>query len=182
MDITKGQIQEIKRLVRAANRRLERATGGQEAYIKSYIRKLTGGSEKFSAAYKGLTGAQAAKKIEMLKKFMEKETTTTKTGWKKLKKESIRKANKSLTGQGYDLTDEELSEILEQIEAGSNEEFYRAVNLVTAEKIKSGENWEASSDKIAEVLNQKMDFQDALRAALKANPNLKPGGGQLNQS
>lgn len=172
MDITKGQIQEIKRLVRAANRRLERATGGQEAYIKSYIRKLTGDSEKFSAAYKGLTGAQAAKKIEMLKKFMEKETTTTKTGWKKFKKESIRKANKSLTGQGYDLTDEELSEILEQIEAGSNEEFYRAVNLVTVEKIKSGENWEVSSDKIAEVLNQKADFQTALKRALEANPNI----------
>lgn len=180
MDITKGQIAEIKKLVRAANRRLERATGGQEAYIKAYIKRLTGGSEKFSAAYKGLTGAQAAKKIEMLNKFMDKRETTTKTGWKELKKESIRKANKSLTGQGYDLTDQELAEILDQIDAGSNEEFYRAINLVTAEKIKEGENWDLSSDKVAEVLNQKMDFQDALRAALKANPNLKPGGGQFN--
>ncbi len=173
MDITKGQIKEIQRLVRAANRRLERATGGQKDYIKSQIRTLTGGAEKFSAKYKGLTGAQAQKKIADLNKFMENKITKKKE-WEPFKKESIRKSNASLRKQGYDLTDEELAEILEQIEAGSNEEFYRAINLVTAEKAKLKDKWDSTSDKVAEVLNQKIGFQDALQAALEANPRINP--------
>lgn len=175
MDITKGQIADIKKLVRAANRRLERASGGLESYIKSQIRTLTGGAEKFSASYKGFTTVQAQKKIEMLNKFLKNEVTK-KSGFKQFKKEAISKSAAALEKKGYDLTDQELAEILDQIEAGSNEEFYRAINLVQAKKIEEGRNWSPSADKVAEILNQRIDFQDALAQALRANPNLKPGG------
>lgn len=172
MKISPEQIADIKKLVRAANRRIERATGGQASYIESYVKRVTGGSEKFSAAYKGLSAAEASKKIEMLERFMSKKETTTKTGWKEFKKESIRKSNAALSEMGYDLTDEELAEILEQIDAGSNEEFYRAINLVTAKKVEEGRSWDPTADKVAEAINQKIDFQGALKAALQANPNI----------
>ena len=179
MDITKGQIKEIQMLVRAANRRLERAVGGQKDYIKSQIKVLTG-SEKFSAKYKGLTSTQAQKKIEMLNKFMENKITKKKA-WPAFKADAIRKSNIGITAQGYNLTDEELADILDQIEEGINEEFYRAVNLVHAEKIINRDKWEATSDKVAAVLNQKIEFQDALAQALRIDPNLNPGKKQLSK-
>lgn len=166
MNITPQQKAEIKALTRAANRRLERAVGGQKRYIESYIRKVTGGSSKFFAAYKGLSAQEAEKKIEMLKRFMSKRMTTTKKGWK----EFVKNVNAGLSENGYTLTDEEMADILEQIDMASNEEFYRAVNLVTAKKVEEGASWDPSLEKIREVINQRIDFQGALKAALQANP------------
>lgn len=176
MDITKGQIADIQKLVRAANRRLERASGGQKRYIENYIKKLTGGDKKFSAAYKGLSAAEAEKKIKQLNRFMSKKRTTTKKGWK----EFVHNINAGLSKKGYELTDEELADILDQIDQASNDEFYRAVNLVTAKKAEMSASWDPSVEKIIEAIEQKIDFQNALKMALNANPNLKPGG-KLNE-
>lgn len=170
MNITQGQKKELKDLTRAANRRLERATGGQKRYIEAYIKRVTGGSEKFSASYRGLSAAEVEKKIEQLERFMSKKMTTTKKGWK----DFVKNVNKGLSGKGYDLTDEELADILDQIDQSSNEEFYRAVNLVTAKKAEEGSSWDPSMEKIIEVIDQKIDFQNALKMALKANPNIGP--------
>lgn len=170
MNITQGQKKDLKDLTRAANRRLERATGGQKRYIESYIKRVTGGAEKFSAAYKGLSAAEVEKKIEQLERFISKRMTTTKKGWT----DFVKNVNEGLSRKGYKLTDEELADILDQIDQGSNEEFYRAVNLVTAKKAEEGSSWDPSIEKIKEVIDQKIDFQNALKMALEANPNIGP--------
>ena len=167
MKISPQQIADIKKLVRAANRRLERATGGHERYIQSYIRRVTGGEEKFSARYKGLTAQEAEKKIEILKRFLDNDISKKK-GWK----EFVKSVNEGLSKGGYELTDDEMADILDQIDQASNEEFYRAVNLVTAKKVEEGRSWDPTADKVAEAINQKIDFQGALKAALQANPNI----------
>ncbi len=162
--ITKQQIQTIRSATRAANRRIERASGGQRSYLEYYVTKLTG-APKFSAATKGLTFEQAAKKIELLNKFFASETTTI-TGWRKLKRENVEKANDTLEEQGYDLTDDELAEILEQLDDANTQEFYRAVNLVQAAKM--DENWKGTKEDITAAIAQKFTAQEALRMALEA--------------
>ena len=69
---------------------------------------------------------------------------------------------------GYDLTDQELAEILEQIDAGDKREFYRAVNLVQAAKDEAGEDWAPSSAKISQAIAEKATAQQALEKALGA--------------
>lgn len=161
--MTPLQAAEIRKLTRRANRRIERAKGGQETYLKGIVKRATG-AEKFSAATKGLTYEQAAAKLKQLDKFLGTRSTTRK-GWKEIKRKSVKKANNTLNLYGYDLTDEELAEILKQIGGASREEFYRAVNLVSAAKGK--EDWEGTADQIADAINQKLDYQEALTLALE---------------
>lgn len=162
--ITKQQANAIRKATRAANRRIERATGGQKSYLEYYVTKLTGGP-KFSAATKGLTYEEASRKIELLNKFFGAKQTTI-TGWKEAKKAAVQKANETLSEEGYDLTDEELAEILEQIDDGNNQAFYRAVNLVQVAKSK--DSWEGTKSDIAEAIAQKYTSQEAFRMALEA--------------
>lgn len=168
--ITPQQVAEIKKLTRRANRRIERATGGQEAYLKSIVQRVTGGSSKFSAATKGLSFEQAAAKLEKLDRFLGTMSSTRK-GWDWIRKEIVHKANQTLGQQGYDLTDEELAEILIQVDADNKREFYRAINLVTAKKVDIDKE-ELYPDEIAEAVAQKASFQQALKAALEANPEI----------
>lgn len=161
--MTPLQVAEIRKLTRRANRRIERATGGQETYLKGLVKRATG-AEKFSAATKGLTYEQAAAKLKQLDKFLGTRSTT-RAGWKAIKRESVKKANDTLEMYGYDLTDEELAEILEQIGDAGRENFYRAVNLVSAAK--GDEDWEGTADQVADAINQKLDYQEALTLALE---------------
>ena len=165
-EITKEQKEKIRTLTRRANRRIERSTGGQRTYLEWQVKRATG-QEKFSAAYKGMTERQAAAQISKLEKFLGAKTTT-KTGWRRAKAQSIRKANENLTGQGYNLTDEELADILEQLDSDSTADFYRAVNLVEAAKEEAGDDWDPTADNIAEIIEERASAQEALERALKA--------------
>lgn len=164
--ITQDQKNEIRKLTRRANRRIERATGGQKSYLTGQVRRATG-AEKFSASYKGMTERQAAAQIAKLKKFLGTKTSTI-GGWKETKSKSVSRANKTLTGQGYNLTDEELADILEQLESESRSEFYRAVNLVQAAKEADEEGAYLSSEDIANIIKERASAQEALERALKA--------------
>ena len=170
MNITPQQAAEIKKLTRRANRRIERATGGQESYLESIVQRTTG-AKKFSAATKGLTYEQAAKKLKELDRFLGAKTSTI-TGWKKEKVENVRKGAESLGRQGYDITDEEFAEILKQIDAKNKQELYAAVNKVQAVKAAAGEEWTGSSQQIADAIAEKMTFQQALEAAIVARPEI----------
>lgn len=172
MNITPQQAAAIKKVVRAANRRLERAqekSPGQARYIESLIRKMTGGSRKFSAATAGLTYEQAAKKIEMINKFMSREATK-RTYWEKTRLEMVSRANKKLSG--YELTDQELADIMIQVENAKDIEFYRAVNLVSAAKAELGSAWQDDYQQIADAINQRINYQQSLQMALEARPGL----------
>lgn len=162
MQATKQQRQAIKSVVRAANRRLERASEGQRRALEYYVRKETG-QAKWSAATKGMTYEQASKLIAQLNKFMESEYSTIR-GWKKIKEQSVAKANQTLGRSGYTLTDEELSEIFMQVDTGDYKEKYRAINLVQVEKQKP--YWSGGAGQIAAAIAQKASYQDALKAAL----------------
>lgn len=160
--ITRSQIQEIRTLTRRANRRIERATGGQKRALQHYA-----GGAKFSAATRGMSAQQGQAQIEKLKRFLGSPATTIK-GWRKIKRENVRKANETLENMGYDLTDEELADILEQLEDSSGTNFYRAVNLVQAAKQDAGEDWEGTEEQIQEAIMQKASAQQALEEALSA--------------
>ena len=166
--MTKAQQEEIKLLTRRANRRLERAPQGQRKALEYYVQKATGAT-KFSAASKGFTYEQAELKLKTLRKFLEARSTTRK-GWDAVKRENVRKANETLSEQGYDLTDEELAEILTQIDSSNRSELYRAVNLVQAAKQEAEEEdlWEGSSKQIAETIGTKATAQEALKKAIQA--------------
>lgn len=167
--ITKEQKQQIRLMTRRANRRIERATEGQRSALEYYINKATG-ADKFSAATKGLTAEQAEAKIKILDRFLHSDSSY-RTGWDRIKAENVKKANETLKTQGYDLTDEELAEVLEQVDTSSKKDFYKAINLVEAKKIESGESWEGSPDEITSAITEKITYQRALEKALEARAN-----------
>ena len=182
--ITKEQKQQIRTLTRRANRRIERATPGQTRALEYYVNKATG-ADKFSAATKGMTQQQAAKQLEILNRFLAGETST-RAGWDKLKAEQVGKANATLTSQGYDLTDEELAEILIQVDTENTKDYYKAVNLVEAAKYEMNkeaeealaddpnadvEFWTGSAEQIKKALAEKKTYQQALTDALQARAN-----------
>lgn len=175
--LTQQQKAEIRRLTRAANRRLERASSGQRKALQYWVSKMTGqqGSTKFSSSFKGLTYEQAQAKIEKLEQFMQAKTTTI-SGWRATKAANVAKANETLGKQGYDLTDEELAEIFMQLDAAGTVDTYRAINLVQAAKWKAdkaGGVWDGSSDEIAKAIGQKATAAQALQQALEARQSLK---------
>lgn len=165
MDATRQQKEAIKKLTRRANRRIERASKGQAKALEYYVMKMTG-AKKFSAASKGLSYEEAALKLKQLDKFLGAKSTTI-TGWREIKKKNVEKANETLSDMGYDLTDDELSEILVQIESGDTKEFYRAVNLVQAAK-GSRDAEELTGKEIANIISEKVSYQQALERALAA--------------
>lgn len=168
MNITQQQAAAIRKLTRAANRRIERASGAQKSYIQSLV---PGGSRKFSAATKGLSFEEAALKLKQLEKFMGTKTTKI-TEWKEAKQRSVKAGAAKLGVQGYDLTDAEFAEILKQVDAKNKQELYAAVNKVQAAKVAAGEEWTGSSEQIADAIAEKMTFQQALEEAIAARPEI----------
>lgn len=169
-EMTSAQKKAIRTLTRRANRRIERTVEkgyeGQQAALEYYVQQLTG-DKKFSSATAGLSYEQAALKIKQLEKFLAARPTMIKE-WKKIKKQAVSKANETLRLQGYDLTDKELAEILEQIDAKDKKDFYRAVNLVQAAKEEQASTWEGASDQIAKAIAEKATYQQAQEMALQA--------------
>lgn len=164
--ITQEQIKEIQKLVRRANRRIERASGGQLRYLESVVRRATGGQTKFSAAYKGLSETEAKHKIEKLEDFLGA-MSTTRVGWDWIKKEIVHKTGEKLSKMGYTLTDEEIADILQQVDGKSSVDYYRAINLVQAAKW-DVEDREYNYQEIADIIGEKASAQEALKKAIKA--------------
>lgn len=164
--ITEAQKAAIKKLTRRANARIGSATGGRRSYLEHQVFRATG-KERFSAATKGLTFEEAALKLKNLERFFEARSAT-KAGWDEMVAENVAKANKTLQSRGYNLTDEELAEILEQIEEGKDKRknYYRAINLVSARKAKMGDSWDASSEEISAAIAEKATYQQAYKRAL----------------
>lgn len=164
--ITQQQKADIRRLVRAANRRIERAGAGQTKALEYYVQKATG-QKKWSSAMKGMTAEQAAFRIKQLESFMEGKSTTIR-GWREIKSQNVSKANETLSEMGYDFDDEELAEILMQIDTADKKDFYKAINLVQAAKDEAGDAWEGSKKQIQKALAEKATAQEALDKAIQA--------------
>lgn len=153
--VTKDQTALIRRLTRRANRRIERAKGGQKAYLESIV---SGG--KFSAATKGMSQQQAAAQIRKLEKFLNR-MSTTRVGWDWIRKEIVHKAAQTLSKQGYSITDDELAEILMQIDASDKTEYYRVINIVEAKK-NEDPGWKGTAANIQAAIEEKISAQQAL--------------------
>ena len=134
---------------------------------------------------KGMTQQQAAKQLEILNRFLTGETST-RAGWDKLKALQVNKANTKLTSQGYNLTDDELAEILIQIDTENTKDYYKAVNLVEAAKYEMNKEaaealeedptadvvfWSGTAEQIKAALAEKKTYQQALVDALQARAN-----------
>lgn len=175
MKISQATYQELRKLVRAANRRIERATPGQQKALEYYVKRATG-AKKWSSAAKDMTPQQASARIQQLRKFMGyneqnkqvEQVTSTRTGWEAIKQSNVAKANATFGRRraGHNLTDEEMAEILMQLDDASKKEFYHAVNKVQAMKGYMGDQWTGSREDIARALSMKWSAQDAYKRAL----------------
>ena len=164
--ITRKQIEDIRKKTRAANRRLERASEGQRKALEWYIGRAQGGT-KFSAATKGLTYQEAKKKLKDLDKFLGAKSSKI-TGWREIKEQQVHNANLKWKKYGYDLTDEELANILIQIETKNKDDYYTAVDLVQAEKKKKGDKWRGTEDEIGDAIDEIISEQKALEESIAA--------------
>lgn len=196
-DMTREQYKKIRQLTRAAQRRMERATPGHRKAMEYNVQKMTG-SSKWSSATKGFSYQEAASQIEKLTRFMESDFTT-KTGWKFLKEENVKAAQKTLAEryEGFLLTDRELAEIFKQVteeykptdeelaekhmtrQEAIKKEKYRAINLVTAAAYKKGELAPMTSSEIRTAINEineatgeQISYEAAYRRALRARKKI----------
>lgn len=134
-----NELREFRNLVRAANRRLERAGTGQKAALEHYMsgyhtRTNDEGELRFSAAAPK-TAAEMRQRTAELEKFMAGKTST-KRGWSDVQQRATSKAQEKLGQMGYDVTDEELKNIAKET-GGHNAAFYRALEQITAEKLEN---------------------------------------------
>ena len=166
MAISAKQQQELAKLARAANRRLERATEGQrkslEYNIKGYhIREGSRGTV-FQQG-KAKTEREYRQRMAELRAFMGAKTSK-RSGWETLKKSNMRKAQDTLSEMGYDITDKELEIVLKET-GGSSKAFYRALENVQAAKDPDTEELTAEEVRAA-IADRRTDYQATL-AALK---------------
>lgn len=175
MKISKELYAELRRLTRAAQRRMERATPGQRRALEFYVKQATG-STKWSSSAAGMSTQQANARIQQLRKFMGyneqnkqvEQVTSTRKGWEAIKESNVAKANATFGKRraGHNLTDDEMAEILMQLVDPTKKEFYHAVNKVQAMKGYMGEKWKGDANDISKALAQKWSAQDAYRRAL----------------
>lgn len=175
MKISKELYAELRRLTRAAQRRMERATPGQRRALEFYVKQATG-STKWSSSAAGMSTQQANARIQQLRKFMGyneqnkqvEQVTSTRKGWEAIKESNVAKANATFGKRraGHNLTDDEMAEILMQLGDPTKKEFYHAVNKVQAMKGYMGEKWKGDANDISKALAQKWSAQDAYRRAL----------------
>lgn len=181
--ITEQQKSAIRSLTRTANRRIERASEGQRRAIEHYNRGDLNDKGFFSSSYKGLSYAEAGRKIKALEQFLGAESTTRR-GWESIKSQQIEKTTQTWQQRGYDLTEEEIEAILKAIDKSEDElanrviqdkerrrrKYYIAVDLVQAAK--EAEDWEGSEEDIMQAiipaLDESADAQAALIRSIKA--------------
>lgn len=174
---TKEQAAAIKKLVRAANRRIERAYEQRDyghARAMEYWVKKAIGEKKWSAATKDMTETQAADLLEKLNVFMGAKSTK-RTEWKTMKRENIKEAAevlKNKKGVHYNLTDAELARALEiygdmypdiviHTKEQGRRQFYLIVSKVQAAKDKSG-GMDLDDRAIVSALVSSMSDQEAV--------------------
>lgn len=165
MTITKEMQKELAKKARAANRRLERASEGQrralEHYTKGYHTFSTAKGDRFRQG-KAKTEAEYRQRMEELEDFLSGETSTRK-GWEALKKRNVEAANKKLKQMGYEFTDEELANVLEEGRP-KDANFYHVLNIVQAYRNAGAE---LDDETIIEALTSRVSDYKATLAALK---------------
>lgn len=171
--ITKEEQRLLANMARKANKRLERASEGQrralEHYIKDYTTKETSKGTVFSQG-KAKTEAEFRKRMRELEDFLGDEdnpTISTRREWERVKRQNVSRAGDTLEDMGFDITDDELAAVLEELPSkASRADYYRALENVQALKKEKGAELTRAEIKDA-IANRRTDYQATL-AALKA--------------
>lgn len=166
--ITDKQRADIRRMTKAANERLRSATAGQRSYLEYQVNKATGGT-KFSGATKGMSYIDAKHQLEKLDRFLNARSSTRR-GWKAIKRQQVEAANRRWKSWGYDLTDYELAQILEQVDTKDKKAYYTAVDKVQAAKYAGG-GYELDAKAIAAAIDEQITEQQAAQRAAKSRGN-----------
>lgn len=182
MAVTAAQQKMLAATARRANRRLERATPGQRAYLEKQIkgyhtRTRESGARVFQ---QGKAGSETEFRARMreLRRFLgedeKKAVTSTRRGWESIKKQQVASAGETLRGQGYTLTDDELAVILEEIGGGTNKfaALYTALANVEIAKAETG-NIEMDRDRIIEAMNERRSAQERTQMLLQMREQAK---------
>ncbi len=169
MNISPEKYKELRNLVRAANRRLERASEGQRSALEYFMQKDIQAS-KWSSAFAKMRPQELKSYEEKLRKFMgtkEEPTISRIKRWTEVKSESVRKANETFARKraGHNITDQEMAEILKQLGNPDKATFYMAVNKVQAMKGYNSK-WTGSKKDIANAIAQKWSAQASYKRAL----------------
>lgn len=170
MALTREMQRALANRARAANRRLERATPGQRAYLEKQIAKYhvrERGTNIVFKQGKAMSEAEYRARMRELDTFMAARTSTRR-GWDQMKREQVESAGATIRGQGYDITDDELAIILEEIDDGhGSAAFYKALANVEIGKELAGDTWTPSREQISNALNERRSAQQRTEMLLK---------------
>jgi len=167
ISVTPEMQKELANLARAANRRLERATSGQRGALDYYLRGYHTREGAHGTVFqqgKAKTEREYRARMEELRRFMAGDTTTRR-GWEALKEENIERAQETIKRQGYELSDEEFATILKETGGHRSIQFYRALDIVQAEKNKKGE---LSADEVRAAISSRSSAYESTLAAIKS--------------
>ena len=175
MTLTAEMQHELANLARAANRRIERATPGQrqalEYYLKGYhTRERENGMRVFQQG-KAKSVSEYKQRMKELRKFMgteEEPTISRRSEWEKVKREAVKKAGETIRKQGYNITDDELSNILQEAHPADSTEFYKALANVEISKNEAGDFWNATRNEIAKALESRRTAQERAEALIRS--------------
>lgn len=175
MTLTAEMQHELANLARAANRRIERATPGQrqalEHYLKGYhTRERDNGMRVFQQG-KAKSVSEYKQRMKELRKFMgteEEPTISRRSEWEKVKREAVEKAGETIRKQGYNITDDELSNILQEAHLADSTEFYKALANVEISKNEAGDFWNATRNEIAKALESRRTAQERAEALIRS--------------
>lgn len=178
MAVTAQQQRELAATARRANRRIERASEGQRAAFRYFIRNYhTRTRDDGTLVFKqGKAGSEAEYQSRMkeLERFLGAESTTRK-GWEALKKSNVEKAGKKIRGQGFTITDKELKVILEELPAKAKKaEYYKALENVEIYKgTRKKPNQEPTAAEIKKAMKSRRTAQQRTEALLKLREKRK---------
>lgn len=168
--VSAAQQKQLAAIARRANRRLERATQGQRAYLekqiaKYHVRQRPGGATVFQQG-KAKSTAEYRARMRELEAFLKAETSRRK-GWDAMKAAQVSAAGETIRQGGYDITDQELTGILEEIGEGhSSAEFYKALaNVEISKRQNDSEN--LSRDEIRNAINERRTAQERTATLLR---------------
>lgn len=150
MPISAEQWRELDTLTKRANQRFA-SMGEEQRRAVSHYQK-----EKFSRA-KPTSVAEYNKRMRDVERFLASKQTT-KRGWAAIKKKAVKAAGKTLRkDRQYELTDDELANIFEEINTKSKKHMYTILDLVQAKKYD------------AERKEKDFDVQKAVNSAVRAH-------------
>ena len=155
MPISDEQWRELDTLTKRANQRIASAYEGQRRALEYYVPE-----GKFSRA-KPTSVGEYNDRMRRVERFLASKQTKRR-GWNEIKKKAVKHAGQTLRKERkYELTDDELADIFEEISRRKSKVFYKILDLVEARKYEAMAN------------DNSFDLQDAIDDAFELHVTAK---------